>query len=232
MKGLQIGEGEVSKLPPPTDKKYMWEACEIAQRRSEDLIIPITQLLIDRTTHIMKGVSAVAEAVMRSKGSLSLQKKNSFIDFKFLTPLTTHLKDQYSQFVDKTAENTKAKCMEEFYSTQTLYWNVNEQTLKADLLKDPARLLSHIFDGVKSRITRNVTRKIYNIFALPFLKEDIWIELECYISAMETMALEEVCEWRAVEEALDADVQSLQTQLEQLRKNDRHLQLIAPKFLR
>jgi hypothetical protein len=40
---------------------------------------------------------------------------------------TYHVKDLFYKFVDSTAKVCKEKCMDEFYSTRTIYWDLTSE---------------------------------------------------------------------------------------------------------
>jgi hypothetical protein len=40
---------------------------------------------------------------------------------------TYHIKDLYSKFIDGTAKICKEKCLDEFYSTRTIYWDLTSE---------------------------------------------------------------------------------------------------------
>ena len=79
--------------------------------------------------------------------------------------------DIYYKFVDEIAKRCKAKCMDEFYSTRTIYWDYQEYPdeglplLRSD---DPltesqvSNVAKKLFENIGKRITQNVLLKVTN----------------------------------------------------------------------
>jgi hypothetical protein len=62
---------------------------------------------------------------------------------------THHVKDLYFKFVDQTAKLVKEKCMDEFLSTRTIYW---------DLTEYPLSLLNFVFNFIINFTIKKTSR--------------------------------------------------------------------------
>lgn len=61
-----------------------------------------------------------------SSNSNSTNNVNTLLNLDNSPYFTHHVKDLYYKFVDQTAKLVKEKCMDEFLSTRTIYWDLTE----------------------------------------------------------------------------------------------------------
>eukprot|EP01097_Dermamoeba_algensis_P006154 TRINITY_DN3872_c0_g1_i1.p1 TRINITY_DN3872_c0_g1~~TRINITY_DN3872_c0_g1_i1.p1 ORF type:complete len:852 (-),score=275.34 TRINITY_DN3872_c0_g1_i1:101-2656(-) len=100
-------------------------------------------------------------------------------------PFLNHkAREMYIEFLKNNKNASYQACMEEFYSTHTIYWDMVNFPTKPDLFQlassdsqNPERaihqLTAQIFDELKMRITTNVVINLYN-FALNPIKLGYW----------------------------------------------------------
>jgi len=222
MKNIEIDKRELGSITGPEDKKYLQLAVELVQMKSEAMLIPLIEQLVQRAAYIMKRIPRIIENIIQDKQQLPDQTSKILADYHFFAPFNTHLKDQFDSYVDKIESSSKNICMEEFCSAKTLLWYfMNEEDgFSENINPNPAELVTQIFDIIKKRIAKNTLRKLYNFFLLPFMQADIWTAIQTYIFRLDSVALEEIFEFQHIEEEIDNDLEKLDRTLEQIQEQD------------
>ena len=86
---------------------------------------------------------------------------------------TFHVKDLYYKFVELTAQSCLEKCLDEFYDTRTIYWDLTEYADRSlpmdrndpDTKRAVVDLATELFkETLQKRIIKNVLLKFYNFF--------------------------------------------------------------------
>jgi len=143
------------------------------------------------------------------------------------------VKEIYFKFVDQTAAACKAKCVDEFYCTRLIYWDLNLNQNGIDLNKytfangTPDNtvhkavmdLASKLFSDVRNRITKNVLLKCYNFFLIP-MQTDLWGEVQSKITTMTDQMLEESFEVAVTKSKLKEDEKHLKDVLEKFKQQE------------
>jgi len=217
---------------------FAYASCDIAQQKARDILGTLIDQLCKRAVYIMKRLSNVVGKIMETRRKNSAQQQvgsgianlstdlleASDDDFERFPYFTFHVRDLYNEFVDQTAELVRDKCMDEFYCTAAIYWDLGEmQDLNKHLPNDLSdtkqikecvvKLSSKIFDDLKSRISKNVMLKFYNFFLLP-MQSSLWNTIQSTITCLSDSALAEIFEVNAVKEKLLEDEQVLKSVLE------------------
>jgi len=172
-------------------------AANIAQKKTEEVFIPLVEQVVRRAIYTMKRLPVVADYILenerkKQKGtanaiSVPIVRKSERIDFPEIEDLaqypyfTYHVKDLYYKFVDAVGEHCLKKCLEEFYSSPVLYWDFTEMEREAHNLKlanidQPShktisQLSQEYFKELQQRILYNVVLKLYNFFLVPLQTE-------------------------------------------------------------
>jgi len=207
---LKIKTEETTDLSQSSnqDKKHFWNACEAVQIRTEEVLIPLLSQLVERTSFVMRRVPRVVEDIFEQRNKHKLP-----VDNKYFGPLAAYLRDLFGGYIDKMAENARQVCMEEFYSTKTIYWSKNSEEFAQ---MEFSQLVQTIFDDTKKRICTNVIRKVYNFFILPFMRSEIWNEIQSAIFKLDKFALEEIFESNSMEDHLEHELEDLEKSLDLL----------------
>jgi len=172
-------------------------AANIAQKKTEEVFIPLVEQVVRRAIYAMKRLPNVADYILEKERKKQSAKTNSTavpiagksdrIDFPEIEDIaqypyfTYHVKDLYYKFVDAVGEHCLKKCMEEFYSSAVLYWDFTEMEREAHNLKlanldqPPHKTISQLsqeyFKELQQRILYNVVLKLYNFFLVPLQSE-------------------------------------------------------------
>lgn len=149
----------------------------MVQQKSQDSFIPLIEQLTSRAVYIMRRLTDIAERILESRKRRPEDISNVSVEDTDQYPyFTYHVKDLYFKFVDNVAKTCKEKCMDEFYSTRTIYWDLTEYSEKTlpldrsgqeDTKKVVLELAKQLFETLKTRITKNVMLKFYNFFLVP-----------------------------------------------------------------
>lgn len=114
-------------------------------------------------------------------------------------------RDLFSSFVDECASKCKAKCLDEFFSTKTVYWDLAENNPVSGVgIENVADLAKTLFGRLKNRMTHNLLLKFYNFFFVP-MHTDLWSHLHGKVSALSVQELEDLFEIPALKEKLSEE---------------------------
>eukprot|EP01133_Synstelium_polycarpum_P002498 gene2498-2844_t len=145
-------------------------------------------------------------------------------------PYFTHsIKEMYFRFIDQIVHTCKSKCVDEFYNTRLIYWELqgNEdlkalaessdpKTSQEETKKIVSNLAAKLFKDIRSRITKNIMLKCYNYFLIP-MQTDLWGEVQGKITILSDSMLEELFEVAVTKD--------------RLKEDERHLGQITNQFL-
>eukprot|EP01133_Synstelium_polycarpum_P002548 gene2548-2919_t len=211
---------------------YQWAACDLAQQKSQDALVPLIEQLCERAVYIMKRLADVTDKVVdsRKKNRVTSAVIRAF-DIENIDQypyFTHHVKDLFYKFIEHTAKVCKEKCMDEFYSTRTIYWELTEhpdstvpfmRNDHVDTKSTVENLTTQLFDTIRKRITKNVLLKFYNFFLVP-MQTDLWTEIQGKITCLGNDSLEQIFEVNATKEQLKEDEKKHQSVLEKYTQND------------
>ncbi|KAF2077035.1 hypothetical protein CYY_001667 [Polysphondylium violaceum] len=228
---------------------YAWAASDLASQKSQDALVPLIEQLCERAVYIMKRLADVTDKVVDSRkknrivGNNRLNSNNNgsidMMDNIDQYPyFTHHVKDLYYKFIEQTAKNCKEKCLDEFYSTRTIYWELTEHPdqslphLRNDHQDTKAavdHLATQLFDSIRGRITKNVLLKFYNFFLVP-MQTDLWNEIQAKITCLSNDSLEQIFEVNATRDQLRDEEKNQQLILEKYSQNDEFFLKAASQF--
>jgi len=210
---------------------YSWAASDLAQQKSQEAFVPLIEQMTNRAVYIMKRLTEISEKVLESRKKKWMEDLNASVDDIDRYPyFTYHVKDLFYKFVDVTAKTCKEKCMDEFYSTRTIYWELTseyadrnlplERNDQDDTKTAVVKLATDIFNLLRDRITSNVLLKFYNFFLVP-MQHELWTEIQGKVNCLSDSALEQIFEVSATKEKLKLAMQSLEDDLKRAGEQDK-----------
>eukprot|EP01132_Coremiostelium_polycephalum_P007622 gene7622-9377_t len=234
---------------------YAWAASDLAQQKSQDALVPLIEQLCERSVYIMKRLADVSDKVIdgRKKNRLNSHITGAYnhhhhhnnnrttldIDNADQYPyFTHHVKDLFYKFIEQTAKICKEKCMDEFYSTRTIYWELTEHPENSlshlrndhqDTKTAVEQLTTQLFETIRKRITKNVLLKFYNFFLVP-MQTELWNEIQGKITCLSNESLEQIFEVHATKDQLKEDEKLQQSILEKYSQNDELFLKAASQF--
>jgi hypothetical protein len=138
---------------------------------------------------------------------------------------------QYREFVAQAARNCSLKCLDEFYCTRIVYWDINSRKeplpdLGGASEERAAAAVSEfagkLFGELRERVVENVLLKCHNFFLVP-MQTELWGDIQGKITQLEDAAISEMFQvvatrerFKRREDALRSDVRKLQEQESQL----------------
>eukprot|EP01112_Ceratiomyxa_fruticulosa_P015981 TRINITY_DN4787_c0_g1_i1.p1 TRINITY_DN4787_c0_g1~~TRINITY_DN4787_c0_g1_i1.p1 ORF type:complete len:740 (-),score=173.13 TRINITY_DN4787_c0_g1_i1:40-2259(-) len=255
-----------------------WTASDIVQKKLVSALMPLVEQLFRRSLYVLKRLVDIVDKMMDNKrkanlrrtaqsgpgnpmgamgagassnnlNSASLNGQNQ-INIEDYPYFTHSVKEMYYRFVDQISTTCKAKCMDEFYCSRLLYWEVTQMSDKSGDLrrllnanlgnssgpdnqeavcKTVHQLANYIFEDVKQRITRNILLKCYNFFLLP-MQNALWGEVQGKITILSDQMLEELFEVSVTREKLKDDQRSLQQIMSQFQDQEQSFLEAANSF--
>jgi hypothetical protein len=219
---------------------YAWAASDLAQQKSQDAFVPLIEQLTNRAVYIFKRLTDIAEKVLESRKKKWLEDLSGGVeDIDRYPYFTYHVKDLYYKFVDMSSKLCKEKCMDEFYSTRTIYWDLTseyvdrnlplERTDQEDTKTAVVNLSTDIFNELRDRITKNVLLKFYNFFLVP-VQNDLWNEIQGKVNCLSDSALEQIFEVNTTKEKLRDTTKQLNDDLVRCDEQDKQFMVYAASF--
>jgi len=154
---------------------------------------------------------------------------------------TYHVKDLYFKFVELTAKICKEKCMDEFYSTRTIYWDLTsdyadrnlplERNDNEDVKTAVVNLSTDLFNELRDRITKNVLLKFYNFFLVP-MQNGLWNEIQSKVNCLSDSSLEQIFEVGTTKDKLREATKTWEDELVKASEQDKQFMQYAGSFSR
>lgn len=234
------GINKVNNVP-----NYAWAAADLAQHQSQDAFLPLIEQLQRRAIYVMKRLHDIAEKIMAAKKkkntSNGLAPEHIDIEDIGLYPyFTNQVKDLFYKFIDTAAKNCRDRCMDEFYTSKTIFWELTEfsdRKLPTDRTdKNPeeakaavSKLAADLFKSIRERITKNVLLKFYNFFLVP-MQTDLWTEIQRRITTVSDDQLEQFFQVKATKDKLKEDQKALEALLHKTTEQEVQFLDIAKQF--
>jgi len=180
-------------------------ASHIAQQKSQDQLVPVIEHLHSRVHYIMgKRLVDIADRVLEQRRRARFSGSPVDVDNIEQYPHFTYLvKDLYNTFVQASSKACQTKCLDEFYSTRTVYWELTENPEKGlhfdlDSSKEESKekvesLAVKLYERIRDRIKRNVLLKTYNFFLVP-LQTELWNVIQGKVTSLSDSQLEQYFE--------------------------------------
>jgi len=207
------GVNKLNNIP-----NYAWAACDLAQQKSREAFIPLIEQLCSRAIYTMKRLTHISEKVVESrKKKWNIKQDPLDIDNVEQYPyFTFHIKDLYTKFVESTAQSCLERCLDEFYDTQTIYWELTEYTDRTlpmerndpDAKKAVIDLATELFKDLQKRIVKRVLLKFYNSFLVPMQRE-LWTVVQGKVGSLADKELEEIFEVSATKHRIKEEEKTL-----------------------
>jgi len=232
---------------------YAWAASDLAQQKSQDAFVPLIDQLTNRAVYIMKRLTDISQKILegrrkkwleemggqRNFSTLASNQFDSVDDFERYPYFTYHVKDLYNKFIDNTAKLCKEKCMDEFYSTRTIYWDLTSEYADRSMPLDRndsedtkaavVHLSVELFNELRDRITKNVLLKFYNFFLVP-MQTDLFNEIQGKVNCLGDSALEQIFEVSSTKDKLKETISVLTNDLNKLAEKDKQFMQFASSF--
>jgi len=216
-------------------------ASHIAQKRSQQLFVPLIEQLCTRGAFIMKRLADIAFGVMESRKENKriastrtpgdeLQKLKGFSYFVGVC------RDIFCEYIYKTSQLCMEKCMDEIDCTQLVYWESSVEQV-ADVRADsgtenPILLLTkHIFEEMRNTIYSNVLLKAHNYF-LVVMQRDLSGEILKEVSSFDDKLVEDMFELHKSKEQLRVEEDIEKTTLASLTQKETELRDLTSQFTR
>jgi hypothetical protein len=229
------GINKVNNVP-----NYAWAAADLAQHQSQDAILPLIEQLCNRVVYVMKRLHSIAEKILDSRKKKWPADRIDVENTDLYPYFTSHVKDLYYKFIDATAKHCKEKCLDEFYSTKTIFWELTEftdrklPTDRADKNPDEikqsvAKLASDLFKNIRDRITKNVMLKFYNYFLVP-MQVELWSEIHNKVMTLDDGQLDQFFQVNPTKDKLKADEKHLDAILKKTAEQESQFMDSARQF--
>eukprot|EP01092_Planopodium_desertum_P011218 TRINITY_DN5126_c0_g2_i1.p1 TRINITY_DN5126_c0_g2~~TRINITY_DN5126_c0_g2_i1.p1 ORF type:complete len:772 (+),score=212.08 TRINITY_DN5126_c0_g2_i1:32-2347(+) len=179
---------------------YNWAASDLAQQKSVEVLVPLIKQLSSRAVFVLKRLVPITNTILKARQKRSTITASDINDMSQYPFFVHHIRELFENFIDNQAKVCLSKCMDEFYSTRTIYWHITEipsEELKMDMpaVVDPeeakkqvAEKSQLVFNSLRERIVKNILLKFYNFFLVP-IQTKLWNAIHGQIS---TLSLEDL----------------------------------------
>jgi len=141
------------------------------------------------------------------------------------------VKNNYTSFVEKACADCKKACMAEFLSTQTIYWDLTQNSILGDSLDglDVREMATKLFDVIKGRISSNIITKFYQFLLVP-LDAPLWTKMQNQVSELSDETVENLFGAEAIRKLYAERAKKCATQAEELAEQEKEFATIAHSF--
>jgi len=212
---------------------FAWAASDLARQKTQEIFEPLVEQLGRRASYVLKRISEIAESIIeeqkRGKGA-GCDENDEDDSLEDYTYFVHFVRDKFTTFVDSTIERCVALCLDEFYSTRTVCWDVSESHVADGVEEGNVKALaSSIFDILRKRIISNVLLKFYQNLMVPF-DTDLWDSLQREVSTLTDDTLNQLFGADSVVEAIEARKADFAKQHEDALDKDKTFIELAGKF--
>jgi len=217
---------------------YAWAASDLAQQKSFDSFLPLIDQLTSRAVFIMKRLTDISEKIIESRNKSHQTGHTRVDDISNYPFFTYHIKDLYFKFVDNVAKKCREKCLDEFYSTRTIYWDLTENSDKPMPLERNSQedtkaavvtLATDLFNSIRDRLTKNVVLKFYNFFLVP-MQHDLATEIQSKMTALKEEELTKIFETNTIKQKLNDEAKKIEDELKTVSENEKLFEEYANSF--
>jgi len=213
-------------LPSQTDKNFFFHACELCKDRAEDTIIVLIDQLHERLLSVFNRLPGLIETIIKKENEHKFP-----LDVKYFRRLCVYLRTLVTAYADKLIVSSKKHCMDEFYPTKTIMYevlNVVDEN-EAPILRfaEERDMVQEIFKRMRTRIAKNVIRKVHNFFLAPIIDNELWLELQSTISTLDSSAISEVLDAGMIREEMENNIVNLKSTADKMSVYDRNIMTLA-----
>jgi len=215
---------------------FAWAASDLARQKTQEIFEPLVQQLGRRAAYVLKRLTEIVEGIIdeqrraKEEGVNGEDDSNSSDNFEDYTYFVHFVRDKFTTFVDTTIERTVTVCLDEFYSTRTVCWDLVESHA-ADNVEDGnvKALATTVFDILRKRIVTNVLLKFYQNLIVP-LDNELWENLQREVSDQTDDSLKQLFGADSVIEAIENKKAGLTKQYNETSDKDKAFIVLAGKF--
>ena len=206
--GTATGINKLNNVP-----NYISASCDLASQKVKQALKPLIEKLTHRASEIFKRTADIAERLLEARRREASSLEN-VTDVSRYSYFVYYVRDLYNNFVENVAVACKEKCMDEFLSPRTIYWDFagdkqsipTERTDSSETKQTVLKLATDIFNEQRERITKGVTLKFYNFFLVP-LEVQLMNEIQSKINQLTDDQLENHFQLNSTREQLQEAIQ-------------------------
>jgi len=209
-----------------------WDASDLARQNTQEIFEPLVQQLGNRAGYVLKRLSEIAESIIEEQKRRGTDHDESGEDdsLEDYTYFVHFVRDKFTTFIDDSIERTVKLCLDEFYSTRTVCWDVTESHLAVSVEEGNVKALaSSVFEVLRKRIISNVLLKFYQNLVVPFDTE-LWDNLQREVSNLTDDTLKQLFGADSVVEAIESKKSEFAKQHDDALGKDKEFTTLASKF--
>lgn len=144
-----------------------------------------------------------ANTYFQFRGEPDYLEEKQIIDVEEAFPyFHFHIRDLYYNFINEIIDNARNKCLDEFLSEETIYWNfLSENKDRAQTPKDASRLASSITDQHQAALAKTILLKFHQYFLVE-LQQTLWSSINGKYLSLSDIELEQKFELKATGDKL------------------------------
>jgi len=210
---------------------FAWAASDLARQKTQEIFEPLVQQLGRRASYVLKRLSEITESIIdEQRRGANGEEENSCEGFEDYTYFVHFVRDKFTTFIDDTVERTVTLCLDEFYSTRTVCWDLSENHLADGVEEGNVKALATVvFDNLRKRIVNNVLLKFYQNLIVP-LDTELWDTLQREVSNLADDTLKQLFGADSVIEAINAKKDDFEKQFKDISEKDAAFIKLASNF--
>lgn len=253
----EISKSEVATAAGPSRVNnasvFAWAASDLAQKRCQRALMPLVEHLFTRASHILVRLADIVMHIVESQAKAERQQQTQMnsamgglsgasafasvlqaqlISVEDYPYFVQHVKALYSEFVQQASKTCAEKCLDEFYCTRILYWDVNNRKEPLpdvsklsddDAVKAVGDFAGKLFDELRERIVENVLLKCHHFFLVP-VQTDLWGDVQGKVTQLEDQAIAEMFQVTTTRDRFKRDEEKLRNHVRKLQDQEMALQ--------
>eukprot|EP01098_Paradermamoeba_levis_P006680 TRINITY_DN276_c0_g2_i1.p1 TRINITY_DN276_c0_g2~~TRINITY_DN276_c0_g2_i1.p1 ORF type:complete len:633 (+),score=230.65 TRINITY_DN276_c0_g2_i1:473-2371(+) len=221
---------------------FTWAASDIAQKRLEKTFKPLIQQLFKRATYILKRLPETVDFMVLNKNKEKERDRvlavgettNVHLQLESYPYFLGIVKEFYLKYLERQAKVAVDKCLDEFYCTRIIHWELMNEFRNISPEPDQAKKMvvqyaTEKFTEIRKRITKNVMLKIYNFLLVP-LQTEMWGEITSQITSLTLENINEIFEVEVTRSKLDKEKEELVATGEKAKDHEKVYLDLSNKF--
>jgi len=206
-----------------------WAASDIARQKTQEAFAPLISQLAKRAEYVLCRLASIALLLVdeqrAQKGKIDEEEAAQYTYFVHF------VKNIFTSFVEEACAKCQQSCMEEFMSTQTIYWDLTQNNVLGDGLENASvnDIATRLFDVIKTRIASNIIAKFYQHLLVP-LDAPLWTKMQNQVSELPDETMKTLFGAEAIQKIYEERAEKCQKDAEELAEEDKEFVKIAQAF--
>jgi len=147
----------------------------------------------------------------------------------------------FEEFIENLSVECAKKCVDEFYNTQTIVWelaefmselstdNASSSQSPEDIHEIVSKISPILWENIRKRIAKNILLKFYNFFLLP-IRFQLWLYVQEKVNTLSDDELSSLFEVEQIKEKLTNDIKYFTGHLNEIKEVEKKFLVASAEF--